>query len=135
MVFVSATMPEVMKEVEASWLLLGGYDQVIMKLQEDKIMGKFTYDKGVLRRKGKIVVGPSKELRVKLLNIYHGGVLGGHSVTQSTYKRIASIFYWPKLEKYIRQFVHGCDTYQCYKFESCATLGLLQPLSTPKECW
>ena len=69
------------------------------------------------------------------MNLYHDGVLGGHSGVHTTYKKLSSVFYWPKLEKDVRQYVRECEVCQKYKFENIATPGLLQPLPIPNTCW
>ena len=82
-------------------------------------------------RKGKLVVGNNIALQHQLINIYHDTALGGHSRSTVTTARVASIFYWKKQQKQIRQYVRECPTCQQYKTENVATPGLLQPLPIP----
>ena len=98
----TVTSPELLKELKESWEMIGGYTDTIKALQAGHGYKHFTYDQGLLRRKGRCVVGPSSELRRKLLRLYHDGVLRGHSGAHTTYKKISLVFYWPKLEKDVR---------------------------------
>lgn len=48
---------------------------------------------GVLRRKGKMVVGRNTDLHRQLIELYHASAVGGHSGVRATTQRIASILY------------------------------------------
>ncbi|KAH6811974.1 hypothetical protein C2S51_025736 [Perilla frutescens var. frutescens] len=53
----------------------------------------FTFTEGLLRHKGKVVVGHNKELKQKILDIMHGSPYGGHSGINGTYIRLKRSFY------------------------------------------
>jgi hypothetical protein len=53
----------------------------------------YTMNNGILRYRGKIVVGDSSELRTSIIKNFHSTALGGHSGEQPTYKRIKLLFH------------------------------------------
>ena len=99
----TATAPELIEEVKNSWAIPGGYSRIIEVLKAGQDCKHFSLDQGLLRRKGKCVIGPSVELRRKLLGLYHNGVLGEYSEAHATNRKVSSVFYWPKLEKDVRK--------------------------------
>jgi hypothetical protein len=54
-----------------------------------------TISNGLIRHKGKIMVGKTTDLRARLLESFHNSVLGGHSGEKVTYTKLKSLFYWP----------------------------------------
>ena len=91
----------------------------------------YTWINNTLFRKGKVVVGKDNQLQTKLTNIYHDTAAGGHSRATITAKRLKQVFYWRKLQKFVRQYVRECSIYQQNKTENVKLSGLLQPLPIP----
>lgn len=85
-----------------------------------------------MRRKGKLVIGNSEELKKKLLELYHDSAMGGHYGVTATGRRLAAIVYWKGLWKTIREYVRQCETCQKHKYETIAPLGTLHPLPVPQ---
>ena len=57
-----------------------GIQKIIQELQQDDTShSSFTYEKGQLRKKGKVVVGKDDRLQTQILLLYHTSGLGGHS--------------------------------------------------------
>lgn len=52
----------------------------------------FTWESGILRRKGKLVVGNDVGLKITIIQQFHDSPLGGHSGYDLTYKRIREHF-------------------------------------------
>ena len=61
--------------------------------------------------------------------------LGGHLRFLKTYHRFKKDFFWDGLKSDIQKFVAECLVCQQNKVETIKTLGLLQPLSIPSQCW
>lgn len=90
---------------------------------------------GLLKHKGRLVIGSHGELREKLINEFHNTALGGHSGVQVTYHRLKALFYWKGMKKEVKQFVRSCDNCQRNKTENIHPPGLLQPLAIPNQAW
>ena len=92
--------------VQTAWI-----DQVVNSYQQDEhcldLLTKLSIDQaavqhhtlhnGILRYKGKLLVGNTGQLRVQLLHHFHKSALGGHSGERATYQRLKLIFYWPRM--------------------------------------
>src|SRR5262249_27526762 len=86
-IITTVTTPELVEELKKSWFMTEEYAKILAQLQSGAECKNFTFDQGILRRKGRCMVGTSVNLRRKLLSMYHDGVLGGHSGAQATYKK------------------------------------------------
>ncbi|GJU18792.1 ty3-gypsy retrotransposon protein [Tanacetum coccineum] len=96
-------------QIVASWEQDLSLKSLITKLQANSnVQGHYTWANQQLRRKGKLMVGKDKQLRV---------------------------FYWKKIRKEIKEFVRNCDICQRYKLNLEAYPGLLQPLPIQKTTW
>ncbi|XP_021766133.1 uncharacterized protein LOC110730619 [Chenopodium quinoa] len=95
----------------------------------------FTLRDGLLRKKGRIVVGPNEDLRRKLLHWQHATLEAGHSGREQTLKRLQALFYWKGLTKDVSQFVRKCQVCQASKYDTSAKPGKLQPLPIPQQVW
>lgn len=90
------------------------------------------FSSGVLRRKGKIYIGATGNLREQLVEKFHCSTLGGQL---GTLKRLSLLFYWPGMKMMVVQFVASCDVCQRNKDENLPNPGLLQPLPIPNQAW
>lgn len=69
------------------------------------------YIKGsLLRKKGKIVIGPDTHLRTLIMVWQHASPETRHSGRDLTVKRLKRLFYWKGLTKSVRQYVRNCTT-------------------------
>lgn len=98
---VSTPISSLMPEIEASWETDLELKELIAKLknEEQKQVGPYTWVGETLRRKGKIVIGNSVELKRKIMQLMHESAQGGHSGSLATTKRIGMNFYWKGLER------------------------------------
>jgi hypothetical protein len=53
----------------------------------------YTFSSGIIRYKGRIVIGLDNVFRNKLLDTFHSSPIGGHSGIRATYQRIKRIFF------------------------------------------
>ncbi|PNY06838.1 retrotransposon-related protein [Trifolium pratense] len=108
----------------------------IQELQADaKSHPKFTWCRGELQRKGKLVIGADPKLKQVILNWLHDSPSGGHSGRDVTAARVKSLFFWKGMNKDIQHYVRNCDVYQRCKPDLSASPGLLQPLPIPNLVW
>lgn len=133
---ITMITPKWMEEIQ------GTYDQdehclqLLTKLsvQRDSV-AHFTLQNGLLRYKGRIVVGNTGSLQQRLISTFHNSALGGHSGERATYQRIKLLFYWPNMKSIIADYVKKCPICQKNKSENVPYPGLLQPLPVPEMAW
>ncbi len=65
----------------------------------------------------------------------HDSILSGHQNSIRTYKALQRLFYWPKMNKFITDYVLTCDSCQRNKISPIAQKPFLQPLQLPSEPW
>lgn len=90
---------------------------------------------GFLRKKGKIYVPNSWDLRKAVLWQHHDTFVGGHRGPKATQEFIQRKYYWPGMAKMIEEYCQGCDTCQRTKTRTHAPYGPLLPLKTPDRKW
>lgn len=115
-------------------------DEVLQEIIEGlkrnpKFKKHYSWTLDILRRKSKIVVPKSVELRNAILEWLHGSGQGGHSGRDVTIQRVKSLFYWKGLAKDIQSYLRGCNVCQSCKYDTAASPGLLQPLPIPEAVW
>ncbi|POM61409.1 LOW QUALITY PROTEIN: polyprotein [Phytophthora palmivora] len=65
----------------------------------------------------------------------HDGATSSHPGGRRTYLKAAQWYYWPTMDKDIREYVRTCETCARWKSSSQKKKGLLMPIPTPNECW
>ena len=95
----------------------------------------YSLTSGVLRYKGKILIGNVTELRASLITSFHTSELGGHSGERATYHRLKILFTWPGMRQAVKNFVQQCPVCQLNKAHHFPYPGLLQPLPVPDFAW
>ncbi|XP_071929042.1 uncharacterized protein [Coffea arabica] len=56
----------------------------------------YSYQDGIVRYKGRVVVGKEGGIRRKIIIAIHDSQLGGHSGVQVNYLRAKRLFHWPE---------------------------------------
>ncbi|GAU27517.1 hypothetical protein TSUD_147110 [Trifolium subterraneum] len=127
---------DLLERIKESWSNDVVLHNSIQELQADaKSHPKFTWCRGELRRKGKLVIGADPTLKQIILNWLHDSPSGGHSGRDVTAARVKSLFFWKGVNKDIQHYVRNCDVCQRCKPDLSASPGLLQPLPIPKLVW
>ena len=91
---LSCVVPVWIERVTTSYSEDTKCQDFIAKLSLDKaVVPSMTLQNGILRYKGRILIGQSGNLKSQLLTSFHQSALGGHSGERATYKRLKSIFY------------------------------------------
>ena len=75
----------------------------------------------------KILIGWSK-YDVINIDLQHNGIT-------ATYHNGKSLFAWPNMNQYIKDYISTCEVCAQAKPEHCRLLGLLQPLPVPQHAW
>lgn len=106
----------------------------ILTQKELKLLKWYVLYNGVLFRRGtsenkgfKLCV--PRQRRVELIKGQHADI--GHFGKAKTYGHMKCKFYWPKMQKNIRQFVASCDICQKSKVSK-SNVGLLNPIVVEK---
>ena len=90
---------------------------------------------GLLRYDHTRVCIPKGPLRAQILHDHHDIPVAGHQGIERTYATIYKLFYWPRMNNDVRDYVKSCDSCQRIKASQQVPAGLLQPLPIPKQPW
>ena len=78
---------------------------------------------------------PDGPLRLEVLLTCHESKLAGHLGRTQTLELITRKFYWPHMDKTVREFVSACHTCARSKPARHSPYGLLMPLPVPEGPW
>jgi hypothetical protein len=93
-------------------------------------LNNFQFKNGLLYYKDLLYV-PSGPLRLQVLQARHDLPLVSHFGFNKTMELISCDFWWPKMWKLVKQYIHSCDTCSRSKVPRHRPHGLLQPLHIP----
>ncbi|KAE8961002.1 hypothetical protein PF010_g18626 [Phytophthora fragariae] len=82
----------------------------------------------------RIVVPNDEDLRHRVLYEAHDTPLSGRLGREKTYTSVARNFWWPHMYKWVRKYVHTCETCQRVKPAHSASAPLMS-LPVPADCW
>lgn len=103
---ISMTVPLWVQDITTSYEGDSMAMELITQLTVDTTGPKlWQYLSGVLRRKGKVYVGSTGNLRQQLIQTFHASNLGGHSGQLGTLKRLSLLFHWPLMKHMVVHFV------------------------------
>jgi hypothetical protein len=109
---------------------------LIQRLQQDSSASDtFTWKNDSLWYKDRLYLCKNSQLKQKVLLELHTSPVGGHSGFLKTYNRVKKDFFRDGLNTNVQRFVAECLVCQQNKVETINTLGILQPLSIPSQCW
>jgi hypothetical protein len=133
---VSAVVPQWLKDVQTSYEKDPEALSLIAKLSLDPTAAPhFILKEGILRYKGRIWLGDDSQLKNRVLSALHTSAIGGHSGIPATYRRVKSLFAWPKLKQFIQEFAQQCQVCLQAKPDRSTYPGKLQPLPIPLTAW
>jgi transposase InsO family protein len=89
---------------------------------------------GLLLRRGCLVVPEQTNLRTKVLDEVHARITSAHPGKTKTKKMVSQLYWWPKLNSFIDQYVRNCLC-RAAKHPRDKTPGLLHPLPLPQRPW
>lgn len=112
--------------IQPSWVeeVISSYEQdkYIQDLIAQAILDQngeiYTYIGGILRYKGRVMVGRSHDIRMKIMSTIHSSAIRGHSGIHTSYLRGKSIFYWFGMKRDFTEFILACDICKQCKDES-----------------
>lgn len=133
---ITVMVPAWHEEVKASY----ENDSILQGVITEKMINmnswpQYQFTEGILRFKGRTVIGSRGSLRKSLISTAHDSNIGGHADIQNSYRRLKTLFYWHSMKKMVERVVNECDVCKQDKLERVAYPGLLQPLETPGGAW
>lgn len=111
-----------------------GWEDMIKKYIKDgkRSRTNYVFTEGLIIYKSRIWVPKDSNVTLKIMEILHGSVLGGHTGIDRTSKRIKTSFWWEGMSVQIKEYVSTCLTCQQMKNENIKKYGLLLPLPIPE---
>lgn len=96
---VSSCAPVWLQEVCDSYLHYEFSKQLLSEITLNaNARPTYTLCNGVIKYKGKFWLGNNVDLQLKVINALHNSSMRGHSGILVTYRRIKSLFAWPKMK-------------------------------------
>jgi len=87
------------------------------QLLQDIIQGKdkvnhYSLQNGLLPYKGQIYLGPTCNLKSKVLRHIHNSPIGGHSGYLKSYHRLKQDFFWEGMSADLKRHIRECEVCQ-----------------------
>ncbi|KAG3232837.1 hypothetical protein PI124_g22086 [Phytophthora idaei] len=101
---------------------------------------RYTLDGGLLyystdpEDEPRVVVPHDEDLKYRILYEVHDTPVGGHLGREKTYGSVSTMYWWPKLYKWVGTYVRTCETCQRTKSSPHAAAPLAS-LPVPTGCW
>ncbi|KAL8153781.1 hypothetical protein V2J09_011541 [Rumex salicifolius] len=112
--------------VKALWQSDPACANIISDLTTDpSLHPAYSFCTGELRRKGKLVIDNDEAVKTHIFKWLHDSALGGHSGRDATARRIASLFYWPRMNAEIQNYVRNCSVCQRNKTIQCSPYEII----------
>ena len=143
LMFLTSVTPEVAETI------LDLHKDILSAAAEDKEYQRTL--RAAQRRPGKFTVGTDallyyqstsgprlyipSSLRGSLMYEAHDTLISGHLGMDKTFAKLSRRFYWPSMERTVRDYVKTCATCQRTKPESKSPPGLMQPNAVPARPW
>lgn len=77
----------------------------------------------------------SDRLRLRIIQLAHDSVAGGHPGRSKCYELVSRAYWWPTMYKYIQRFVRNCHICSRSKPSRQKIQGWLRPLPVPERRW
>jgi len=97
-------------------------------------LDQFEHQDGLLLRNNLIYV-PEGPIHLKILRKCHDNTLAGHFEMARTHELVSRNYWWPKMNRLLREYVKSCDTCARSKAPRHRPFGLLWPLPIPSRPW
>jgi hypothetical protein len=90
---------------------------------------------GLIYRQHRLCIPDVPDIKKQLLQEHHDTRISGHLGRDKTSQILRRNYWWPGLERSVRDYVKTCPTCQRSKPSNQSPAGLLQPLPTPEHRW
>ena len=92
-------------------------------------------EKGLYWREHQLAIPDYASLRKNCIELSHDAPWSGHFGRDKTAELVKQIYWWPKMDQDIADYVRTCDSCQRTKVPSRKPYGLMVPLGIPKRRW
>lgn len=83
----------------------------------------------------RLYVPDDSRLRTQIIKDIHESPPGGHAGRSSTYDRVSTHYYWPRMTDSVARYVKSCHACKRSKSYKEGKQGLLKPLPIPDRYW
>jgi hypothetical protein len=90
---------------------------------------------GLLLFRNRLYLPNNNALRVMALRIVHDSPIGGHQGITKTLELLHRHCFFPRMSRFVAEYVNTCDMCQRIKSAKHKPYGLLQPLPVPNRPW
>src|SRR5882672_3266902 len=90
---------------------------------------------GLVLYRGKIYIPRDSQLRLDIVKAHHDYPVAGHPGRWKTTKLVARNFWWPRMGRYIVDYVKGCNLCNRTKTFPTSPTGKLMPNRVPDRRW
>ena len=98
-------------------------------------LGDCHVHEGLLYVNSRLFVPDVPELRTDVIREIHDTPPGGHAGRSSTYERLSSHYFWPRMTDSVARYVKSCYVCKRAKAYRDGKQGLLKPLPIPDRYW
>ena len=103
--------------------------------ENDLAASKFKFENQLLLMNNLIYVPDDPEIKLKILKEHHDSCLAGHPGQSKTYELVSRNYTWPRIRKYVKDYVDSCHLCKRCKHSRHKPYGLLNPLPVPTQPW
>ena len=90
---------------------------------------------GRLHYRGLLYVPDHHALQLHLCRLHHDTPIAGHLGIGNTYELLHRSYYWPDMQRFVRQYVRYCHVCKQSRGSRFRKQGVLQPLPVPEQRW
>lgn len=110
--------PQWIEEVKSSYIDLMA--QVLLTLE---VNYHYTVKDGIIKYKGRILIGSSNLIKLRVMEEIHNSSIGGNSGMQASNQKAKGMFYWAGMKKEFEEYISACDVCKKCKQKMYHTLG------------
>ena len=100
------------EELQQSYLYDEVSQQLLSTLKQGTTSKHYTLHNGQILYKGRIFLGPSYYLKLKVLSHVHDSPLGGHSRYLKSFNRLKQDFWWQGMKSDLKNYIKECAVCQ-----------------------
>ena len=104
-------------------------------LESGKVMENLSLKDGCILYQKRIYIPDSNELKLTVVRQCHDAKVAGHFGRDKTMELLMRNYYWPDMDKWVRNYIRTCDVCPRNKTPRHKKHGRLQPFDIPYRPW